>query len=436
MIRLKWLIFAFAVFALQTSAYAADETWMNNWPQWRGPLATGAAPNAQPPLKWDAQTNVKWKAEVPGEGSSSPVVWGDKVFVTSAIETDRVKEDAQAGGGAPTHYFKFDVFCFNRDSGDLIWRKTAVEEVPHEGHQANGSYASGSPIVDGEHLYVPFGSRGYYCYTLDGDLVWKRDLGDMQTRNAFGEGSSPALHGDSLVINWDHEGPSFITCLDAKTGEPRWKVDRDEKTTWDTPLIVEHGGVTQVIVNGQNRARSYDLKDGSLLWECGGQTANPIPSSMSDGTLAFCLSGFRGAALYAIPLDARGDLTGTDKIAWKIERDTPYVPSGLLVDGKIYFTKGNSPILTCVKASDGSHVIEATRLQELLGELYSSPVAGGGRIYITSRSGETLVLEQGDSIKTLAVNKLDEDVDSSLALVGKQIFIRAKHNLYCIEDAG
>ncbi|HEY8505721.1 MAG TPA: PQQ-binding-like beta-propeller repeat protein, partial [Gemmataceae bacterium] len=269
--RLPLLLLAFALPAVP--AGAAEPA--GNWPQWRGPLACGFVPDGDPPLKWDEKTNVRWKAPLPGRGSSTPAVWGDRVFVLAAEDTGRQaraedipKPDPRFDKRPvpPTTYHRFYVLCFDRNTGKELWRRLAREAVPHEGHHESHSYAAYSPVTDGERLYAHFGSHGTYCYSLDGKLLWERDLGRMETRLGWGEGGSPALHGDTLVITFDHEGDSFLTALDAKTGEPRWKKDRDEPSCWATPLIVTHGGTTQVVVNGTGKARGYDLATGEVLW--------------------------------------------------------------------------------------------------------------------------------------------------------------------------
>jgi len=337
---------------------------LDNWHQWRGPNADGTAPRGDPPIEWNESKNVKWKVEIPGEGKSTPIVWKNKIFVLTAIKTD---QRAKRRGGSqdtgrdrrrpgrrpaapPTDVYEFVVICLDRATGKQIWKRVANEAVPHEGRHATASFASPSPMTDGKRLYVSFGSRGLYCYDLAGTLKWKRDLGDMRIRNQFGEGASPVVHGDSLVQIWDHEGDSFIACLDAKTGQDRWRVARDEVTTWNTPLVVKHDGVTQVVINGKNRARSYDLATGKLLWECGGQASNPIACPVARDGVVYCMTGHRGYAVYAIPLSARGDITGTDRVVWKRDDSGPYVASPLLYDDLLYFSKSRNSILSCVDA--------------------------------------------------------------------------------------
>ena len=413
---------------------------LDNWHQWRGPNADGTAPKGDPPVTWDADHNIKWKAPLPGRGSATPVVWGDRIFVLTAIKTDRVVAAAdlprplpgfEKKTPAPHNYYRFVVLCFDRATGKLRWQRTATEQVPHEGHHPTHSYAAGSPTTDGRFLYASFGSRGLYCYDLDGNLRWKRDFGRMNTRLGWGEAVTPTVHGDALVVNWDQEAGSFLTCLDARTGQTRWKVDRDEKTSWNTPLVVEHGGRAQVIVNGTNRVRGYDLETGKVLWQCGGMTVNAIPSVVAGDGVAYCMSGYRGAAAVAVPLDATGDLTGTDKVRWRYDRGTPYVPSPLLVGGRLYFTQANNALLTCLDARTGKPILDRERLPGL-STFYASPVAAAGRIYLVDREGTTLVLRQGDKLDMLATNRLDDPVDASPVVVGKQLFLRGEKYLYCI----
>jgi outer membrane protein assembly factor BamB len=422
---------------LQAGDFAADK--LDNWPHWRGPLANGTAPKADPPLDWDDKTNIKWKAALPGRGSATPIVWGDRVFIATAIDTgkrakpeDLPKADPKfpVKTTPPTTYHQWVVLCFDRESGKERWRRVAAEAVPHEGHHDTHSYAAYSPTTDGKHLYVSFGSRGVYCYDLDGKPIWKRNLGLLHTRLGWGEGASPALHGDSLVVNCDQEAGSFFACLDATTGEVRWKIDRDEVTTWATPLIVEHKGRTQVIVPGTNHVRAYDLKDGSLIWTGGAMTVNCIPSPLAADGITYVMSGYQGATAYAISLDATGDVG--NKQIWKYSKGTPYVPSPVLAGDRLYFTQTNEPLLTCLDIKTGKPTIDRERLPGLT-SLYASPICAAGRIYITGRDGTTLVLKQGDQFEVLATNRLDDPIDASPVAVGKQLFLRGEKYLYCIE---
>ncbi len=418
---------------------------LDNWHHWRGPEANGTAPHSDPPVTWGSDKNIKWKAPLPGRGSATPIVWGDRVFVLTAVETVRTADPDklpradprfEKKTAAPNRYYRFLVLCFDRDTGKLRWQRTATEQVPHEGHHPTHSYAAGSPTTDGRYLYVSFGSRGTYCYDLDGNLRWQRDLGRLNTRLGWGEAVTPVLHGDSLLLNGDQEADSALFCLDARTGVTKWKAPRDEKTSWNTPLVVEHKGRTQVIVNATNRIRAYDLQTGKEIWQCGGMTVNPIPSVVAADGVAYCMSGYRGAAACAVSLDAVGDVTDSDKVLWRYGRGTPYVPSPLLAGGQLYFTQANDTLLTALDIRTGRPVgnLDRRRLPGVT-SFYASPVAAAGRIYLVDRAGTTLVLEQGDDLKVLARNRLDDPVDASPAAVGKQLFLRGEKYLYCIEAA-
>jgi outer membrane protein assembly factor BamB len=414
---------------------------LDNWHHWRGPDADGTAPNADPPVAWDEKTNVKWKVALPGRGSASPIVWGDRVFVLTAIKTDRMATPAELPKPdpkfekktvSPTNYHQFVVLCFDRQTGRLRWKQVAAEKVPHEGHHDTHSYAAGSPTTDGQRLYVSFGSFGTYCYDFEGKLLWQRDLGRLQTRLGWGEAVTPVIHGDALLLNYDQEADSALLCLDARTGQTRWRTERDEKTSWNTPLVVEHKGRTQVILNGTNRVRSYDLATGQEIWQCGGMTVNAIPSAVTRDGVVYCVSGYRGAAAFALPLGVTGDVTGADKGLWSYARGTPYVPSPLLLGDRLYFTQMNEPLLTSLDVKTGKPVLDRERLPGQK-SFYGSPVAAAGRIYLADRDGTTLVLKQGDNLEVLATNRLDDHFDATPALVGKQLFLRGEKSLYCIE---
>jgi outer membrane protein assembly factor BamB len=412
------------------------------WHHWRGPTASGVAVHGDPPLTWSETENIQWKTPIPGDGSCTPIVWGDRVFVTTAVRTDRAVAElsppaAEPPGGyrteRPKNYHRFLVLCLDRHDGRILWQHTAIEALPHEGHHPTHGYASGSPTTDGQRLYVSFGSRGIYAYLLDGTPLWNRDLGDLITRLGWGEANTPVIHRGALVVNWDHEGQSAIYVLDAKTGAIRWQASRDEVSSWATPLVVEHAGRTQVIVSATRRITSYDLADGSIVWECGGQTVNCIPSPVTREGVVFCMSGFRGNALFAIPLNAEGDITGSDQILWQRDRGTPYVPSPMLMDHLLYFTSSNSAVLTCLDARSGETIIEPTRLPGLR-SLYASPTGVGDRIYIVGREGTTLVIKKGPPLEVLATNVLDEGIDGSPAVAGSRIFLRGHGHVYCLSE--
>ena len=320
----------------------------------------------------------------------------------------------------------------------MRWKKVVNDAAPHEGRHSSTTYAAASPTTDGEFIYASFGSYGIYCLTFEGDLVWKRDLGDMRTRRGWGEGVSPVLHKNYLVVNWDQEDQSEIFVLDKKTGETIWKADRNEPTTWASPLAVEYHGQTQLITNGTNKIRSYDLTNGQLIWESPGTTLNAIPCPVVDRDHVICMAGYQGNMAMSVALNSKGQISGDatgpgQPLKWKFQQHTPYVPSPLVTDGRVYFTKSNDAILNCLDVESGKPVFELTRLPGL-NNMYASPVAANGRIYLTSREGVTLVIENSPRFKVLATNRLNDEIDASPALVGKQLFLRGKTFLYCIEE--
>ncbi len=421
-----------------------------NWPTWRGNEGTGEVPGGKPPVTWSEDENVLWKTPLPGLGNSTPVVWGDRLYLPTAVEPEEAAGEGAAAGereeggrrgrrggrrgrGGRQKVHDFRVIALDRATGAVVWDKGVARAVPHErGHQT-GSQASNSPVTDGRHIYAHFGSRGVHCLTMDGEPVWSRtDLGKMRTRNQFGEGSSPALDGDTLIINWDHEGDSFMLALDARTGKNKWRQERDEITSWSTPVIVEVDGKKQVIVNATGASRAYDLESGDVVWSCKGMTTNTIPTPIVKGGVCYLMSGFRGAMLQAIRLSgAKGDITETDHVLWSHERQTSYVPSALLLDDHVYFLRSNSGVLSCVDAKTGEVHYEGQRLPGLR-TVYASPLGADGRVYLTSREGVTKVIKAGSTYEELATNELDDAFDASPIVLGDRLYLRGHDNLYCL----
>jgi len=412
----------------------------SNWHQWRGPEHNGVSRTANPPIEWSESKNVQWKTAIPGAGNSTPIVWGGKVFVLTAINTGIVDPGLPKPEDQPQRVFgikrpntthSFFVLCLDRETGREIWRRRATDNIPHQGHHKDASFASSSPITDGERLYCWFGSTGLFCYDLDGKLLWQRDLGHVHVGADLGEGTSPALHDGKLVIVRDHARQSYIEMLDARTGDTLWKKDRDEDNTWATPAIVKHDGRTQVITPGSKKIRSYDLNSGNLIWECGGLTGNPIPCPVVKGDHVICMTGYKGHSVMSLPLSAEGDITDSDQIKWSRNRGTPYIPSPLLYDGLVWFNQSNQGLLTCLDAETGEPLIDRQRLGRVR-NMYSSPVGAQGRVYVTARDGTTLALKNDKTFHVLATNRLDDSINSSPAMAGDQLFLRGDRFLYCL----
>jgi outer membrane protein assembly factor BamB len=422
-------------------AESGDGELLRNWPQWRGPLANGVSSHANPPIHWSESNNIRWRISLPGKGHSSPIIFGDVIFVTAAAPTGEaqppVYDDAPGvHDSVPvTHRHQFLALAISRKDGRILWQKILREEWPHEGGHVTGSLASNSPVTDGERLYVFLGSRGLYCLDLNGELKWEKDLGRMQTLHAHGEGSSPVLYGDTLIVCWDHEGDSHLYAFDKHTGKQRWKVARDEPTSWSTPLVVEHRGKAQIVVSATKRVRGYDPDSGKVIWECAGLTDNVVSSPVAADGIVIAGNSYYRQAMLAIRLDgAKGDITGTDRIAWKLNRMTPYVSSPLLYGDTLYFLRHNQNILSRLDPMTGETRGEPLRLEGIRDFIFASPVGAAGRIYVTGRDGATVVLTHDRENATLAVNRLNDSFSASPALVDGELYLRGERFLYCIAE--
>ena len=409
------------------------------WAQWRGPMADGVAPAADPPVEWSEAKNVRWKIPLPGKGHSSPIVAGDRVFLLAAVpsgETQAPVFDSAPGvhDSVPvTQRHRFVAMAVARKDGRILWQKTVREEWPHEGGHTTGSLVSASPVTDGERLYAFFGSRGLYCLGLDGTVLWEKDLGRMRTLHAHGEGSSPAIHGDTLIVNWDHEGGSSIRAFDKRSGKELWTVPRDEKTSWSTPLVVDVEGRTQVVVAATHRVRGYDPATGAEIWQCAGLTDNVVASPVHWRGLLIAGNSYYQQSMVAVRLaGARGDVTGTANVAWKLGRLTPYVSSPLLYGDTLYHLRHNQNVLVRLDPATGQLRGQPLRLEGINDFIFASPVGAAGRIYVTGRDGTTVVLQHDRENATLAVNRLGDSFSASAALADGELYLRGERSLYCI----
>ena len=437
--------------SLATSAADFAKAKVNNWHHWRGPDATGASATAQPPTNWSEDKNIQWKIPIDGYGSASPIIWGNKVFILTSINTGKVdpslpKPEDQPkrifGITHPNTEYKLLVMCLDRKTGKTLWQQVATRLIPHEGTHGDNNFASGSPTTDGERLYCWFGSSGLFCYDLNGKKLWERPMSKAYMGASLGEACSPVVHDGKLILVRDHVRQSYIEVLDAKTGKMLWRENRQGGNGWSTPTVVTHSGKTQIITTASGKGRggrlvepgkviSYNLQSGEIIWQCGGLTDNAIPCPVVDGNAVYCMTGYQGFSLLALPLSAKGDITGSDKILWSKKRGTPYTPSPVLYKGLLHYTQSNQALLSCTEAKTGETHIDRERLNGLA-NIYSSLVAADGKVYITARNGGTLVLKHGKKFEPLATNKLDDRIDASPALVGNQIFLRGRQFLYCI----
>jgi outer membrane protein assembly factor BamB len=441
-LRITVLIFGITVFCGIFAFGFLDEG--GDWPYWRGPEANGMA-IGDAPLHWTDTENVRWKTAIPGRGNSSPVLWGDKIFITTAVPTGAAskKEPAPKSGRGgfnaaaqgPQAEHRFDVLCIDRKTGKVLWQRTAKTAVPHEGyHGTYGSFASNSPVTDGKHVYAFFGSRGIYTYDMDGNLVWEKDFGvQMKMRMAFGEGMAPVLSGDRLILVFDHEGDSFMSVLDKNSGKEIWRVERDEATNWAAPLVVEYQGRKQIITAGSNKVRSYDFNTGELIWECGGLGANTIPQPVSQDDLVFVMTGYRNPNLMAIRLGRTGDLTGTDAVVWNQTRGNSYTPSPVLYDNKLYVLTDDA-MVSCYNASTGEPYYHQTRLPKTY-SFKSSPVGANDKLYLASENEDVVVLRMGEKFEVLATNTMKDQMFIATPAISRgEIFLRSQNTLFCISD--
>jgi len=427
----------------------------DHWPEWRGPYRNGMA-RGDAPTTWSDTKNIKWKTEIPGRGFSTPVIWGDRVFLTTAVQTGKSPEPTPTptpspvaapgqspnegrrrggpgGGAGGLIEHKFLLLSLDRKTGKVIWQKTARVATPHEGyHRTYGSFASNSPITDGKYLYASFGSRGIYCYDLNGKLIWEKDLGvQMRMRLQFGEGAAPALDKDRIYLTYDHEGGSFFVALDKRTGKEVWRAERDEPSSWSTPLVIEHAGRRQVIVSATRKVRSYDVDSGKLIWECEGLGSNVIPAPVYQDGVVFVMSGHRDPKLMAIRLGKEGDLSGTDAVLWSHTRGISYTLSPVLHEDKLYVVTDSGQV-SSFNVTTGEPYYHQVRLPRAY-NFKASPVGANGKLYLASEEGEVIILKLGEKFEVVATNTLEDQMFiASPVIADGQLFLRSQNWLYCI----
>ncbi len=425
---------------LAAQAPPASPSTAHHWAQWRGPTTTGVAPG-DAPTRWDDKTNVKWATPIPGRGFSSPIVWGDRVFVTTAVPTGTPGAGAggrRGGGGGNADAnleHRFDVLALDRVTGRVVWQRTAVVATPHEGyHRQYGSFASNTPVTDGTRVWASFGSRGLYCYDMNGTLVWKRDAGvQMQMHMQFGEGAPFLLHGDRLFHTYDHQGASFMVALDKHTGKEAWRAPRAEISNWSMPVVVEHEGRRQVVVSATRKTRAYDYDTGRLIWEIEGLGLNTIPAPVQFGDLVFVMSGFRNPNLMAVRLGRTGELTGTDAVVWSTTRGTSYTPSPVLHDGMLYVLT-DTGMLSNFDARTGKPHYQQVRLPKPY-NFKASPVAAGGKLYLATEEGDVVVVKLGATFGVVATNELtDQSFVATPAVAAGDLFLRSRTTLYRVSE--
>ncbi len=407
-----------------------------HWPQWRGPTLNGVAAG-DAPLEWSDSRNVAWKVEIPGRGFSSPIIWGDKLFLTTAVPTGQGSTPSEGrsgpGGNAGVEEHRFVVMAFDRLSGKRLWEQTATTATPHEGyHRIYGSFASNNPSTDGQRVYAFFGSQGLFAYDMNGKQVWKRDFNQkMKMRLQFGEGAAAVLHDGKLITVFDHQEQGLLAVTDAATGREVWSIPRNEGSSWSTPLVVTHRGAKQVVVTSTPKAMAFDLATGKLAWEVTGIGLNPIPMPVQSGDVVYVMSGFRDPKLMAIRLGRTGDLTGTDAVTWEATRGLSYTPSPVLQDGILYLLTDNGQ-LSALDAKTGAPHYHQQRLPKPY-NFKASPIAVNGRLYLASEEEDVIVAKLGPSYEVLATNTLaGQSFIASPVVAAGDLYLRSRTHLFRI----
>lgn len=417
----------------------------SNWPQWRGPESKGISTDKGLPSEWSPTKNIRWKTPIAGRGHSSPIVWGNRIFLTTSIEGAALpkptapkhmlgdEEMQHPDWAGSDHSYTFKVMCVDSETGKLLW-----EQVPYEGpvfdhrHRKN-TYASPTPVTDGKYLYAFFGSEGLYCYDFSGKQLWKATLGGIP-QLGMGPGSSPVLYENLVIVTCDQDigKGSFIAALDRMTGKEVWRKPRETRATWATPLLIKTPERTELVVSGAETTISYDPKDGKEFWRVKGVESHAIPSPLVGHGLVFLSAGSQAKRAMAVKLGGNGDLTNTPFVVWEYAKGTAYVPSPILYEDYLYLMTDRG-ILTCLDAKTGQVKYEGGRVP-VPATFTASPVAFGGMILLTSEDGETFVLKSGPKLEVIRTNSVGEPVYASPAIANGKIYIRGEKNLFCISE--
>jgi outer membrane protein assembly factor BamB len=419
-----------------------------NWPQWRGPGSSGVSPETGLPIEWNETKNIIWKTAIPGRGHSSPIVWGKKIFVTTAIEgsaapgakavrhlTADGQEFLHPDAIGADHFHTFKVVCLALDTGEILWQRTAWQGTPYDARHRKNSYATPTPVTDGHYVYVFFGAEGLYCYDFNGTLIWKSTLGPIATMG-MGVASSPVLYQDLILLQCDQDNGqhSFAAAVNKQTGQQVWKVRRTAIESWSSPILARTRSRDEFIVNAREIVISYDPATGKEFWRCAGAGVNPAPSPVVGHDMVFITAGAAEKRAIAIRLGGSGDVTNTSQVAWRYSKGTAHVPSPILYGDYIYLMTDNG-IFTCLDARSGQVKYQGKRLPASA-TFTSSPVAFDGSILVSSEDGDTYVLKAGPEYQLLRANSIGEPIYASPAIADGKILIRGEKSLYCAGQKG
>jgi outer membrane protein assembly factor BamB len=430
---------------LAASLWALGLHAADNWPQFRGAQSDGIADDAQLPDVWSTTRNVVWKSEIPGSGWSSPVVWGDRIFVTSVISTvvpETPKKGLYFGGNReniPSDEHRWMVYAVDWKTGKIVWEREVHRGVPRSSHHLKNTFASETPVTDGERVYASFGNLGLFVFDMEGKPVWSQTWGPFRTRYGWGTAASPVLYKDRVYVVNDNEEQSFLMALDKRTGKQIWRVERDEGSNWSTPYIWENERGVEIVTSGARKVRSYDL-DGRLLWELGGMSSITIPTPFAQHGLLFLASGYVGdnvRPVFAVRPGAHGDIslkdgeTSKEFIAWYLGQGGPYNPSPL-VYGDYYYTLLDRGIFTCHDARTGREIYGKQRIDPEASAFTASPWASNGKLFALNEDGDTFAMQAGPQFKVVGKNALDEMCMATPAMARGSLIIRTATKLYRI----
>ncbi|MBN2636954.1 MAG: PQQ-binding-like beta-propeller repeat protein [Prolixibacteraceae bacterium] len=416
---------------------------INSWPQFRGPNSNQIAVAKDLPHEWNVGNNLAWFYNVPGRGWSSPIIWGDKVFFTNAVLEDPSILPQAREGERPENpvdaVYSFEVFCLDINTGKEIWKKVAYHGLPRYKTNQDNNYAPETMVTDGLHVYAYFGMTGLYCYDMNGNLVWERDLGNYPMQSDWGTATSPLLHNGILYMQIDNEENSFLAALNAKTGNEKWRISRDEKSNWGTPMIWKNSLRTELVTPGVT-VRSYNPENGELFWEFNTGGGRSSASPTADGDLIFFGNenrGSSGGVLFGIKAGATGDISLIENessnkyVAWSLKNAGIAMPSPLVYEGLVYIAERNRGRVTCVDAKTGE-IIYREQLPEAR-IFWASPWAYDGKIYFLEEEGTTYVIQAGKDFKVLGENKLDDTFFSTTAIANNTYIFRGQKGIYCIK---
>jgi outer membrane protein assembly factor BamB len=442
--RIALITVVVSVVALGTlSSRVVNSATPSNWPQWRGPDGSGISTAKNIPAEWSDSKNIKWKTPIEGRSHSSPIVWGNQIFLTTAIEgavvpgakavkhMDGDKEYVHPDSVGANKQHKFNVISIDGKTGKVLWDVTAWEGTPYDDRHRKSSYAASTPATDGKYVYAFFGTEGIYAYDFKGKLAWKVSLPKMATVG-MGTGTSPILFNNLVIIQCDEESgaASFMLALDKKTGKEVWKSARQVQMNWSTPLLVRTATRSELIASGTELIIGYDPATGKELWRHKGLQSNAVPSPIANSDTVFVVSGYPTKIAMAIKLGQNGDLTGTANVPWKYSKGTAYVPSPIAYGDYVYLLTDRG-ILTCIDAKTGEVKYEGGRIP-IPATFTASPVAFDGKILLTSEDGDTFIIKAGPKHEILGTNSVGEPVYASPAIADGRVFIRGEKHLYCI----